>query len=135
MNIEPYLISSSLSVLISERLIRKVCPYCAEKTYLDLPYLHKNGIEYEMQGKGCQYCQFTGYLGRQGVFEVVRLSPETKKMIANFSLNPDLEKMKASFLHHCTITLEKALLDLIRKGVTNWEEVLLQTDDLSFMNP
>lgn len=134
MNIEPYLISTSLSVLISERLVRKNCPHCAEKISLNHPYLQKNGIEYEIRGKGCSTCHHTGYLGRQGVFEVARLTPTTKKKIANFSLNPDLDSLKQSFLQDISITMENALLDLIRKGVTNWEEVLLQIDDLPFMN-
>jgi len=98
------------------------------------PYLQKHGIENEMRGAGCSTCHHTGYIGRQGVFEVARLSPSTKKKIANFSLNPDLDSLKQSFLQDISISLENALLDLIRKGVTNWEEVLLQIDDLPFMN-
>jgi len=80
-------------------------------------------------GKGCEFCHYTGYNGRQGVFEVVRLNGETKKLISAFSLKPDLEMLQQSFQKDCLSTLQENFFALIRKGVTNWEEVLIQLED------
>ncbi|MDD4663806.1 MAG: hypothetical protein PHD83_03980, partial [Caldisericia bacterium] len=129
MGIEPYLIATSLSVLVSERLVRKVCTHCSEKIALDYPFLNKQGIDSQLVGKGCAFCHYTGYHGRQGVFEVVRLSAETKKMISGFSLMPNLDVLQQSFQKDCLATLQENFFALIRKGVTNWEEVLIQLED------
>jgi len=129
MGIEPYLIATSLSVLISERLVRKVCTHCSESVALEYPLLNRQGIDSHLVGKGCEFCHYTGYHGRQGVFEVVRLSGETKKMISGFSLTPNLDLLKQSFQKDCQSTLQENFFALIRKGVTNWEEVLIQLED------
>lgn len=129
MGIEPYLIASSLSVLISERLVRKVCPACSEKVQLEVPFLKEKAITTQMVGKGCGDCHYSGYQGRIGVFEVVRLSAETKKLIAEFSLHSNLPTLQESFQKDCRKTLHEHLIELIRKGVTNWEEVLIQLEN------
>lgn len=132
MGIEPYLIASSLSVLISERLVRKVCPFCAEKTPIEIAMLKASGIHSQWVGKGCDHCRYTGYHGRIGVFEVAQISKGSKKLIADFGLHPDLDRLQESFRHDCPTTLQYHMMCLIRKGVTNWEEVLVQTDYCEF---
>ena len=78
-----YLVASALRTVIAQRLVRKICPYCkeehhldpADKSFLDT-VLGPGASEHKfMHGRGCQSCNFTGYRGRIGVFEVLEITP------------------------------------------------------------
>ncbi|MGE4519445.1 MAG: GspE/PulE family protein [Desulfobacteraceae bacterium] len=86
MGIEPFLVSSVMVVSIAQRLIRKVCPYCAEPHTPHDRALKFMGLEqpgsYEFKkGKGCSYCFNTGYKGRIGIYEILEIDDEIQEMI------------------------------------------------------
>ena len=77
-----YLVAASLRTVIAQRLVRKICPYCkevhelepSERTYIDMVIGEGSSNVVFKHGRGCQSCNFTGYAGRVGVFEVLELS-------------------------------------------------------------
>ena len=84
MGVEPFLISSTLIAIVSQRLLRRVCPDCKEEQkppaeLLKKLNLDKNTVFY--QGKGCKRCFNTGYKGRLGITEILVLSPKVKELV------------------------------------------------------
>lgn len=78
MDIEPFLVSSTLSCVLAQRLVRKICPHCAMPHQPDLGQLRRLGCTYGdlvgakfMKGRGCAACKHTGYKGRLAVYEVL----------------------------------------------------------------
>ena len=86
MGIEPYLVATSICGIIAQRLVRKVCPKCKE-SYEASDYEKKIlGIAQEEElilykGKGCGFCNDTGYIGRIGVYEIMEITREHKEAI------------------------------------------------------
>ena len=84
--VEPYLISSALRGVISQRLVRKVCPHC-KKAYrpeaeeLAMLGLPENANVQFYRGEGCQECYHTGYKGRRAVFEIFMLNGRIRRMV------------------------------------------------------
>ncbi len=89
LGVEPFIISSSLVGVIAQRMIRRVCPHCRtvyepEQKELDA-YRKEMGDESVtfFCGKGCNFCNNTGYLGRTGVFEILTISEEIRELLVN----------------------------------------------------
>ncbi len=84
MGIEPFLVTSSVSCVIGQRLIRKICPECKE-SYYPAASVHKTfQIEEDVllyRGKGCPACKYKGYRGRTGVYEVLVIDDELRELI------------------------------------------------------
>ena len=117
MKIEPYLIASSLNVLISQRLLRRLCNNCKVlKPVMGEIF----GLEEAYFENGCPTCHYTGYSGRIGVFEVIQLSDETKNLIARFNSGEEIIK---SIRRDCKKTLIENAVDLIKNGITSISEV------------
>jgi len=132
MGIEPFLISSSLSVVIAQRLVRTICPDCKE-TYIPSEtekillkdIINGHAQEFTLsKGKGCNKCNKKGYIGRTGIFEVLVIDNEIRNMInekmdsqtiKNYALSKGMKTLR-------TDGLEKAI-----KGITTLEEVLRVT--------
>jgi len=68
MGIEPYLLAGSLLGVVAQRLVRRVCPHCAEESEAPAA-MRKYGVERVYRGRGCEVCRETGYLGRFGLYE------------------------------------------------------------------
>jgi type IV pilus assembly protein PilB len=124
MKIEPFLVASSVSCVIGQRLIRTICPDCKE-SYYPPPSVHKsfnineNVLLY--RGKGCPSCQYKGYKGRIGVFEILVMDDELRELVVSKS-SSDVIRRKG---------IEKGMRllrdDAIMKalfGVTTLEEAL-----------
>jgi len=83
--IEPYLLGSSLTCSVAQRLVRMNCPKCSDLYFPDPILLERlnlpSGRDY-VRGTGCEYCTRTGFRGRIGVFEVVKTTPEIRRMIS-----------------------------------------------------
>src|SRR4029077_3813874 len=86
MGVEPYLISSSVELVLAQRLVRLICKQCKEETPQDeLTVLrHEFGdlvppVVY--RGKGCRACLGTGFRGRQGIFEMMKMSEEIRHLV------------------------------------------------------
>ena len=100
MEIEAFLISSTVVCVVAQRLLRRVCPDCAEPyipTPLDLSRLNVStidlvGAEFKM-GRGCKACRFTGYRGRVGVFELLVMNEMVKNAILNNKSSYEIRKI------------------------------------------
>jgi MSHA biogenesis protein MshE len=85
MGVEGYILASALRVIIAQRLVRRICEYCAEPVEIEpgqLIWLEKTqNKKYDhisfQHGRGCHQCNHTGYKGRIGVYELLELRPET----------------------------------------------------------
>ncbi|WP_026526073.1 GspE/PulE family protein [Butyrivibrio sp. VCD2006] len=131
--IEPYLISATLRGVISQRLVRRVCPYCAEEYEPQRDEIEKLGIKIEPGtrfrfGRGCQHCFNTGYSGRIGVFEIMMVTPEVRELIyqraGRTAIEKELKKESAGFL-----SLKEAGIKLVLEGITTTYEVLRVTNE------
>lgn len=128
MKIEPYLLSSTIIGVLSQRLVRKICPSCTEEykpTNLELDELQiKEKILF--RGRGCKDCFDTGYSGRCGIYEMMILDDKIKKQI---SKNVDVNQIKSS-LKSDYKTLRQNGIELIKKGITTSFEVLRVTKNI-----
>lgn len=115
MGIEPYLISAGLIGVISQRLIRKLCPHCREKIKNTNPLIDS---EYIYKAKGCSKCN-GGYKGRIAVFEIMIVDSEIRDMI---SRKENVKNIKNLAIEKGMNTLSSEILKLIEKGETSFEE-------------
>ena len=116
MGIEPYLISAGLIGVISQRLIRKLCPHCREKIKNTNPLIDS---EYIYRAKGCSKCN-GGYKGRIAVFEIMIIDSESRDMI---SRKENVKNIKNLAIEKGMNTLSSEILKLIEKGETSFEEL------------
>ncbi len=131
MGIEPFLVSSALSLVIAQRLIRKICEQCKEPDSVAGHQLIALGFQEEeidtvkpMRGRGCAYCEGTGYKGRMALFEILPLSEQLHDKIL---LRAPAHELKACALHAGFTSLRADGLEKIKQGMTTVEEVLVVT--------
>lgn len=131
MGIEPFLIASSLTGVISQRLVRRLCPECS---YWDKPkenekeIFDKNGIKIDKikRAKGCPACNFKGYNGRLGIFEILSISRDMEFLI---SQNRPISEIRELALKEGLTKLLISGLNSVKKGETTLEEVLKVAND------
>lgn len=126
MGVEPYLISAGLRGIISQRLVRRICPKCKEQYTPDPRMLAYSGLKQYpgrkyYHGKGCDECFDSGYKGRVGVFEILLMNDELRRCITG---NGDKQQFRAlaQKTARYTTMLENADA-LVDKGITTVEEV------------
>ena len=131
MGIEPFLVSSALSLVIAQRLIRKICEDCKESDSVSrhqLALLGFNDLEigsvYPMRGQGCPRCHGTGYKGRVALFEILSLSEELHDKIL---ARAPAHELKACALRSNFSSLRASALEHIQLGKTTVDEVLAVT--------
>lgn len=124
MGVSPYLIANSVTGLVAQRLIRKICPYClqrykpdeAERTVLD------PDITEVSKGVGCHICNNTGYKGRIAIHEVVLIDKTLRSMIASGKSMDEIRTY--AIKEQGMTTLSQSAMELVRQGVTSIEELL-----------
>ncbi len=127
MGVPPFLISSALLAIISQRLVRKVCPGCGVEGEPDAsafdgwPAGLPRGLDRVHWGEGCSQCEQTGYRGRVGLFEILIFSPAVRKDVAS-SAGEGTIRDRAR--REGMLLLVEDGLEKIRQGVTTLEEVL-----------
>jgi type IV pilus assembly protein PilB len=129
MDVEPFLISSSTLAIIAQRLLRRVCSNCKEEYEADdnvLKFLgiEKMGNKIYFRGKGCDNCNGSGYKGRVGVYEFMRINDHLRDLIAKGS--------NTAIIRHAAqesgmMTLLEYSLGLARDGHTTLDEVIRVT--------
>jgi type IV pilus assembly protein PilB len=131
MGIEPFLISASLECVLAQRLIRKICTSCrtayepSEQVLASLGLsIHDIGDKSFYYGKGCENCNQTGYKGRKGIYELLKISDPIREMINNRAPGI-LIRQKAIELG--MVTLREDGLRSIYDGLTTIEEVVKYT--------
>ena len=126
--VEPYLISSALKGVISQRLLRRVCPHCRKAYTPSSEELRSLGLPTEgdytfYKGEGCPDCFNTGYRGRIAVFEILKVDSAVRSVIGmnkgREALYEELSKPGSGF-----VSLHENAIRLLKKGVTSSSEVL-----------
>ncbi|HET6777571.1 MAG TPA: type IV-A pilus assembly ATPase PilB [Gemmatimonadales bacterium] len=131
MGIEAFNVASAVNLVVAQRLIRRICKDCkAEHKYTDAE-LNALGTDLDtlrsikfMKGTGCDSCSGTGYKGRAGLYEVMALSPELRRMILRGASVADIQ---AQAVVDGMLTLRMDGMKKIERGVTTLEEVVKET--------
>jgi type IV pilus assembly protein PilB len=131
MGIEPFLISSSVVLIVAQRLIRKICMECREsikvppQLLIDLGVLPDEVKTFPVyKGKGCPVCNHTGYKGRLGLYEVMSMKEEIKELILSRASTSEIKK---EAIRLGMKTLRQSGIFKIKAGFTTIEEVLRAT--------
>lgn len=131
MDVEPFLISDSLALIVAQRLVRRLCKKCREEQKLAPEALVDIGFSPEEAGKvkafktkGCAACNETGYKGRTGLFEVMEITDSIREIILS---KGQPREIKAVAMENGMISLRQSGLTKIKDGVTTIEEVLRET--------
>ena len=126
MGVAPFLVASSLTAVIAQRLVRRPCPRCVEDAAPDSGMLAAlgdhdwSGARF-VAGVGCHHCGGTGYQGRTGIFEVLAVDAMVRAVLRR---SGDEETIRATAIEAGMTTLRAAALRAVRTGVTTVEEVL-----------
>lgn len=131
MGIEPFLVSSSVILILAQRLCRKICPNCKTEEHVPPQALIKLGFSEEeahtikvYKGKGCPACNNKGYKGRIALYEVMPIKDELKDLILEGASAGELKKAAIKLGMK---TLRMSGLTKIKEGITTIEEVLRVT--------
>lgn len=125
MGLEPFLVASSLIMSSAQRLIRRICSHCKELSKPDAALLKSLNLSSEMQfyrGKGCKFCNNTGFYGRSGLLEILMIDDIIREMIVKGSTSDQIEEYAVSKLG--MKTLRQDALEKAQEGLTPLEEVL-----------
>jgi type IV pilus assembly protein PilB len=129
MNIEPYLLSSALNGAVAQRLARSICPSCATKYYpteqelLDAELVDKASRAFR-KGSGCQQCHDSGFQGRFGIYEVMEVTPDLRRMVHKAAPTHEL---RAKFREQGGRTLREEGVLAALEGRSSLDEVLRVT--------
>jgi type IV pilus assembly protein PilB len=131
MGIEPYLLGSTLNLVVAQRLVRRICEKCKEETTLTEDVLKRLNIDPEKakkakfyHGKGCSKCGDTGYLGRLPIFEFLVVDSEMRQKITVEASEPEIRKLARQKGYG---GLLESGISKILQGLTTAEEVLSTT--------
>jgi len=131
MGVEPFLLASTLNLIVSQRLLRKICMNCMEEVEVTPEYLKRVGLNPDnfqdiifYKGAGCHICNNTGYKGRIGIYEILAMSVKLRAII--------LEKVSTDRIQELGVkegmkTLRDAGIEKLKRGITTIEEVLRET--------
>lgn len=125
MGVEPYLVASSISGVISQRLVRKICPHCMEEYEASEKEKRILGIDGRTdlklyRGRGCNYCSNSGYVGRIGVYEIMEISRELRSCIM---INKSTDELRDIAIKNGMKTLKDSCVELVLSGVTTIDEL------------
>ncbi len=135
MGAEAFLLSTTINVIIAQRLVRRICNSCIESYTPDETLKNKIKEELDLRGeeqishlpetlyrgKGCDVCNNTGFLGQVGIFEVFRIDDTIKEMITS---GADASKMRKQAVKNGMITIFEDGLQKVEFGATTIEEIL-----------
>lgn len=137
MKVEPFLVASTVNVIIAQRLIRQICDSCKAEVEMDFSELAKSFTEEDVnkyfgkeskvkvyRGQGCKICRNTGYKGRIGIFEVLEITKSVRKLIVE---KADADEIQEAAIKEGMTTMMQDGLEKISKGLTTIEEVLRAT--------
>ncbi len=131
MGVEPFLLASTLDVVIAQRLLRKICEHCRHSTTRSIKdfkaanpvvavpdFIDETTALYE--GKGCEACNFTGYKGRTAIFEFVEITPSMKGLILRSPSTQEIWQLAHS---EGSRSLFEDGIEKVKTGVTTLEEL------------
>jgi len=151
MGVQPFLAASVVNMIIGQRLVRKICPHCQSKSHLtkNLVAEYKKFFNLEeifcklkklnliprsqslyqiklLHGKGCEKCSFTGYRGRVGIYEILKVDKNIYKTILK---DPSAESIKREAMKQGVLTMTEDGVLKVLSGQTTFEEVLRVTKE------
>jgi type II secretory ATPase GspE/PulE/Tfp pilus assembly ATPase PilB-like protein len=136
MGVDPFLAASALNVIVSQRLVRKICEHCKQPQEVPPEYLDSiselvGGIEKArsiqfMKGTGCSHCGDSGYKGRLAVYEVLPVTPSLQNKIIE---KPIATYIQAAAVQNGMETIKRNAIKAAIKGETTLEEALLAVDE------
>jgi len=129
--IKPYLVGSSLSLVMAQRLIRKICPYCIDDYTPTAQEISDCGLTPEeatqikfKMGKGCVHCDNTGFSGRTGIFELLTVDAEIRRLVYE---GGNQDPIREAALRSGMRTLHDAAIAKMKRGLTTIREVIKMT--------
>ncbi len=134
MNLESYLVASALNGVVAQRLARTICPGCETKYFptdvvlQDADLEHLSGKSFK-KGTGCQQCHDTGFRGRIGVYEVMEVTPEIRRLIHH---QAPTHEIRATVQRQGMLSLRDEGVALAIQGATTLEEILRITHSDDF---
>ncbi|HEX4345580.1 MAG TPA: ATPase, T2SS/T4P/T4SS family [Solirubrobacteraceae bacterium] len=125
MGIEPFLVASAIDCVVAQRLARKLCQYCKARQIISSDVLRANGIrsQFDMEAynaQGCQRCNYSGYKGRIGLYEVLTVSEEIRKLALARAPAPEIAEIA---VRQGMRLLRDDGLEKVRLGMTSIAEV------------
>jgi general secretion pathway protein E len=127
MNVDLYGFVSALNAILAQRLVRLVCPHCAEDSPPDAALLKESGLgetdagSFRFRaGRGCRECRGSGYKGRKAIAELMILNDELRELITSHA---PVRQLKEAARASGTRLLREAALDAVRKGETTLQEI------------
>lgn len=132
MGVEPFLVASSVECFIAQRLVRVICPKCKVEKKPDKGILEEFGVKDNMdkakvyEGKGCDFCKFTGYKGRTGIYEFLLMYEDIRDLVLQRASSDQIKKKALKLGMH---TLRMDGWEKIRQGLTTINEVIRVTEE------
>jgi type IV pilus assembly protein PilB len=131
MGIPGYLVASATKLIMAQRMVRKICPFCKEEMKITDEHIDILGIDPAehvdlriFHGKGCSECNKTGQAGRTGIFEVMTVTPEVERLILRATSTEDI---RVQAVADGMVTLRMAAIEKMKKGEIPLEQVLAQS--------
>ncbi len=131
MGIEPFLVASSVNLIVAQRLARKICPHCATQDDVSKETLIQMGMDPDearnvvcMTGRGCSMCNNTGFKGRIALYEVMTVNDPIKELVLMGASGSEIKKES---INQGMKTLRQSGLTKVALGVTSVAEVLRTT--------
>ena len=122
LGLEPFLLSSSLRGVLAQRLVRKICDHCKEKTSTENEF--HISLAQAFHGKGCEECNHSGYTGRIGIFELLVIDQSIRDLIHDGKGEEDIKKY---MIQHNMPTILQDGIKKVEKGITTLSEVMRMT--------
>ena len=131
MGIEPFNVASAVNLIVAQRLVRRICTDCKgeykynaeELLALGISESEATGITF-YRGSGCDTCGQTGYKGRQGLYEVMAMTPEMRRMVLR---GASAAELKDQAVEEGMLTLRTDGIVKVKRGITTLEEVVKET--------
>jgi type IV pilus assembly protein PilB len=127
MGIESFLIASSVLAIVGQRLVRRICPSCKARympTDEERAFFEESGAPDKKvfyRGEGCNFCAGTGYQDRIGVYELLRITPEIKRLVVGWATQDELRRLAQK---QGMRTLREEAITLVERDVTTVSEVI-----------
>jgi type II secretory ATPase GspE/PulE/Tfp pilus assembly ATPase PilB-like protein len=132
MGIEPFLLASTLEVIIAQRLVRRICNHCRYSVPLRdaLAKVHTPGLNLHQYfdetdtvyaGKGCNVCAGSGFLGRSAIFEIIEVTPEMQELMLRSPSTLEIEQLAR---RQGSLPMFADGIEKVKNGVTTLAEVL-----------
>jgi len=135
MGVEPYLVASSVECFIAQRLVRLICSHCKQPVHVEPDIVKEFGLtETDLsgitiyEGRGCEACKFTGYWGREGIYEFLVLNDALRDLVSTKATG---SQIKNKAIEQGMRTLRQDGWEKVKKGLTTPSEVIRVTQEES----